>query len=56
MDGPSLYESTVNKNTRTLIQFTTENIKDTIESIRYYENNKDKLLEGITVSRFDVIG
>lgn len=56
MDGPSLYESTVNKDTRTLIQFTTENVKDTIESIRYYENNKDKLLEGITVSRFDVIG
>lgn len=56
MDGPSLYESTVNKDTRTLIQFTTENIKDTIENIRYYENNKDKLLEGVTVSRFDVIG
>lgn len=56
MDGPSLYESTLDKNNRTLIQYTLENSSAVIEEIRYYEDNKYKLLEGIEVSRFDVIG
>lgn len=56
MDAPSLYESTLDKENRILIQYTLEDIKSTVNEIRYYEDNKDKLLEGIEVSRFDVIG
>lgn len=56
MDGPSLEESTLDKNNRILIQYTLENVKSAINEIRYYEDNKEKLLEGIEVSRFDVIG
>ena len=56
MDAPSLYESTLDKENRILIQYTLDDIKSTVNEIRYYEDNKDKLLEGIEVSRFDVIG
>lgn len=56
MDGPSLKESTLSVDNRVLIQYTLENTKSAINEIRYYEDNKDKLLEGIEVSRFDVIG
>ena len=56
MDGPSLNESTLNKENRVLIQYTLEDVNYTVNEIRYYEDNKEKLLEGIEVSRFDVIG
>lgn len=56
MDAPSLYESTLSKENRILIQYTLDDIKSTVNEIRYFEDNKDKLLEGIEVSRFDVIG
>lgn len=56
MDGPSLNESTLDKNNRVLVQYTLEDIKYAVKEIRYYEDNKEKLLEGIEVSRFDVIG
>lgn len=56
MDGPSLKESTLDINNRILVQYTLEDVKNTINEIRYYEDNKEKLLEGIEVSRFDVIG
>ena len=56
MDGPSLKESTLDINNRILVQYTLEDAKNTINEIRYYEDNKEKLLEGIEVSRFDVIG
>lgn len=56
MDGESLNESTLNVNNRILVQYTLEDAKKTINEIRYYEDNKEKLLEGISVSRFDVIG
>ena len=56
MDGPSLNESTLSRDKRTLIQYTLEDVKFAVNEIRYYEDNKEKLLEGIEVSRFDVIG
>ena len=56
MNAPRLYESTLSKENRVLIQYTLEDVKAAINEIRYFENNKDKLLEGIEVSRFDVIG
>ena len=56
MDAPALYESTLEKENRTLIQYTLEDVKYVTSEVRYYEDNKDKLLEGIEVSRFDVIG
>ena len=56
MDGESLNESTLDKNNRILVQYTLEDVKFAVNEIRYYESNKDKLLEGIEVSRFDVIG
>ena len=56
MDPPELYESTLEKENRTLIQYTLEDVKYVTSEIRYYEDNKEKLLEGIEVSRFDVIG
>ena len=56
MDGKSLEESTLDRNNRILMQYTLEDAKSAINEIRYYEDNKEKLLEGIEVSRFDVIG
>ena len=56
MDAPALYESTLEKENRTLVQYTLDDVKKVTEEIRYYEDNKEKLLEGIEVSRFDVIG
>lgn len=56
MDGEALYESTLDKENRILMQYTLEDINYTVNEIRYYEDNKEKLLEGIEVSRFDVIG
>ena len=56
MDGPSLNESTLNRENRILVQYTLEDAKQAVSEIRYYEDNKEKLLEGIEVSRFDVIG
>ncbi len=56
MDGPSLNESTLSRENRTLVRYSVEDVKEVVENIRYYENNKDKLLDGVEVSRFDVIG
>ena len=56
MDGPSLNESTLSRENRTLVRYSVEDVKEVVENIRYYENNKDELLDGVEVSRFDVIG
>lgn len=56
MDGESLQESTLDKDNRILIQYTLDDVNFAVNEIRYYEDNKEKLLEGIEVSRFDVIG
>lgn len=55
MDGKRLFNSTLDPENRTLIQYTIDNVKDEIETIRYYESNKSALLEDIKVSRFEVM-
>lgn len=55
MDGKRLFDSTLDPDKRTLIQYTVEDVKDEIEKIRYYESNKDKLLTTTKLSRFEVV-
>ena len=39
---------------RTLIRYTMDSAMKEIEDIRYYENNKNKLLDNVVVSRMDI--
>ena len=39
---------------RTLIRYTMDSAMKEIEDIRYYENNKNKLLDNIVVTRMDI--
>lgn len=55
MDGKRLFDSTLDPGSRTLIQYTMDDVKQEIETIRYYESNKRALLDDVKVSRFDVI-
>jgi DNA gyrase/topoisomerase IV subunit B len=55
MDGPRLFDSTLDPEKRSLIQYTIESVKDEIESIKYYESNKSSLLTDIKLSRFEVM-
>ena len=57
MDANQLAESTMNPNTRTLIQYTVEDIMETIKIIRQYDSNKKMILQKIdSVDRSDLIG
>ena len=55
MDGKRLFDSTLDPEDRTLVQYTIENAKEEIEAIRYYESNKIELLKDTKVTRFDVM-
>lgn len=55
MNGPKLYDSTLDPNNRTLVQYTMEDALATIEKMKYYNNNMRDLLNDIKVSRFDVM-
>lgn len=55
MDEKKLFESTMDPNNRTLIQFTMEDAVKTLETLRYYENNLNELIQGVKVSRFDIM-
>ena len=56
MDGKRLFESTLNPEDRTLIQYTIDSVKEEIDTIKYYENDMSRLLQFSTkVSRFEVI-
>lgn len=55
MDGKRLFDSTIDPNNRTLIQYTLEDAKAEVERIRYFENNTKELLTTEKVSRFDVM-
>ena len=55
MDERKLFESTMDPNSRTLIQFTMADAVKTLETLRYYENNLNELIQGVTVSRFDIM-
>ena len=57
MDKDQLYESTMNPETRTLIQYTVNDIKREVEEIKRIESNMSELLVGLdNLSRFDVLG
>ena len=57
MDGPKLFESTLDPNNRTLIQYTVTDIKKEIEEMRYYDNNINILINAIgNLTRQDVLG
>ena len=57
MDPDQLFESTMDPDKRTLIQYTVSDAKRELEEIRHYENNMNELLIGLdNLSRFDVIG
>lgn len=55
MDGQRLFNSTLDPENRCLIRYTIDNVKDEIESIKFYEDNKARLIEDVKVSRFEVI-
>jgi len=55
MNGPKLFDSTLNPENRTLIQYTVEDVMKTLEEIRYYESHMNELIQGIKVSRFDIM-
>ena len=57
MDAKQLAESTMDPNTRTLIQYSVEDINETIKIIRQYDSNKKMILQHIdSVDRGDLIG
>lgn len=55
MNGEKLFDSTLNPNNRVLIQYTIEDVEKEIETIKYYEANKNLLLTDTKLTRFDVI-
>lgn len=55
MNGPKLYESTLNKENRTLIRYTLTDAVKALQEIRYYANNKDLLLKDIKITRQDIM-
>lgn len=55
MNGPKLFDSTLNPETRTIIRYTMENTLETIEKMKYCNDNMRSLLNEIKVSRFDIM-
>lgn len=57
MNNTQLKESTMNPETRTLIQYTVDDINETMKIIRQYDSNKKMILQKIgSVNREDLIG
>ena len=55
MDGKRLFDSTLDPDNRTLIQYTIDSVKDEIDAIRFYENDMSRLLQDTKLSRFEVM-
>lgn len=55
MDGKRLFDSTLDPQNRTLIQYTIDSVKEEIDTIRYYENDMSRLLQTTKLSRFEVM-
>lgn len=55
MDGKRLFDSTLDPSKRTLIQYTMDDVKSEIETIKYYEDDMSRLLTDVKLTRFDVI-
>lgn len=56
MDGKRLFDSTVDPEKRTLVRYTVEDAQKELETMRFLNDNKIKLLEDVQVSRFDIMG
>ena len=57
MNANQLKESTMNPDTRTLIQYTVDDINETMKIIRQYDSNKKMILQKVgSVNREDLIG
>jgi len=57
MDPNELYESTMDPNSRTIIQYSVDDINETMKIIRQYDSNKKLILQKIgSVDRGDLIG
>lgn len=57
MPATQLMESTILPNSnRTLIRYTIENAKESIESIRYFESNKNELIKNIKATKAEILG
>lgn len=54
MSPTQLSDSTLNANNRTLIQYTIDDIKKDINSIRYIESNKASIFTNLVVTRQDI--
>lgn len=55
MDGRKLFESTMNPEKRTLIRYTVEDVKKSIEEIKYFDTNMEMLYKDTKVTRFDIL-
>lgn len=55
MNGPKLFDSTLNPENRTIIRYTMEDVMKTIERMKWVKDNMRVLLSEIKVSRFDVM-
>ena len=55
MDGPKLFESTLNPEKRTLIRYTVDDVKKSIEEIKYFDTNMEMLFKDTKVTRFDIL-
>ena len=55
MDGKRLFDSTLDPSKRTLIQYTMEDVKSEIETIKYYEDDMSRLLTDTKLTKFDVM-
>lgn len=55
MNGPKLFDSTLNPENRTIVRYTMENVLETIEKMKWVKSNIRELLNEVKVSRFDVM-
>lgn len=55
MNGPKLFDSTLDPDNRTIVRYTMESALETIEKMKYCKDNMRELLNDIKVSRFDVM-
>lgn len=55
MNGPKLFDSTLNPENRTLIRYTIEDVLECIEKMKDCKTNMRQLLSTVKVSRFDVM-
>lgn len=55
MNPEDLFESTLNPEKRTLIRYNVDDVKKSIEEIRYYDTDMEMLYKDVKVTRFDIL-